>query len=63
MKEAVIFPLFSVAITALLISLVGVTLVNIGNEGAVAFGFAVVFIIALIATIFKFTTKALKVNK
>ena len=32
-------------------------------EGAVAFGFAVVFIIALIATIFKFTTKALKVNK
>ena len=63
MKQAIIFPLFSMSITALLISLVGVILANIGNEGQIVFGFAVVFVIALIATIFKFTSKALKVNK
>jgi hypothetical protein len=63
LKDAVIFPLFSILFTGLIVSMVGFILVNIGNEGAILFGFGIVFTIAAIAAIFKFTSKALKDNK
>ena len=63
MKDAVLFPLCSIMFAAFIISLIGLILVNIGNEGAIVLGFSIVFTIAAIAAIFKFTSKALKDNK
>ena len=63
LKVAILFPLCSIIFTALIISLVGLILINIGNEGAIVFSFGIVFVIAAIAAIFKFPSKALKDNQ